>query len=231
MSCCNNSAERIKKLKNTLTTPLFKQYVNHNVFNKLISSIDFLEKNYGIVFKNELYQWDVIEKSYSNKVRSYHDLEHVNYMLELLSDINKTFCIPESRFFLNVLIYSIIYHDIVYDVKNKDFENVNLSAELAASMVVKDNNDFLYSVNRCILATNYSEFNDSTEYLELEKFIINLDLHQLASQEETFSENTKKIRAEFEHLTEQEFASGRISFFNKLLNKKSIFLTLKDLKI
>ncbi len=68
--------------------------------------------------------WTEIEMGYSQKKRYYHNLDHLTYMLRLAKEHG------EELEDWDVLLFSIFYHDIVYNVKRKD--NEDKSAKLAA---------------------------------------------------------------------------------------------------
>ena len=58
------------------------------------------------------------------------------------------------------------------------------------------------------------------------KFVLDIDLAGLGSDYLTFSLNTQKIRQEFNHLTNEQFYSGRKQFFEFMLAKPCIYFTM-----
>jgi predicted metal-dependent HD superfamily phosphohydrolase len=56
----------------------------------------------------------------------------------------------------------------------------------------------------------------STQRARLRLWLLNLDLTPLGEQPELFARNTRRLRAEYRHLPEAEWESGRLSFLRKL---------------
>ncbi|HIC79330.1 MAG TPA: hypothetical protein EYP02_09120, partial [Sulfurovum sp.] len=71
--------------------------------------------------------WEKIEIKYTNPNRYYHSLEHLEYIYKELEEIELN----------HILEFSIFYHDIIYDVKNRD--NEEQSAKIATIELSKLN--------------------------------------------------------------------------------------------
>src|SRR5690554_3729785 len=69
---------------------------------------------------NELYNvecWTEIETQYSSKKRYYHNLIHLENMLNELNDVKSQ--VKD----LDTLLFAIYYHDIIYDATKSDNEH------------------------------------------------------------------------------------------------------------
>jgi predicted metal-dependent HD superfamily phosphohydrolase len=95
--------------------------------------------------------WTEIEKAYSGKKRHYHNLQHIEQLVQLIQTHEKELTDVE------VLLLSAFYHDIVYDATAKD--NEEQSAKIAVTRLSKTNLSE-EKIKRCeaqILATKRHE--------------------------------------------------------------------------
>ena len=60
---------------------------------------------------------------------------------------------------------------------------------------------------------------------ETEKIFHDLDLAILGSPKVTYQEYATDIRKEYEHMSDNEFTAGRLSFLTKIIEKQKIFQT------
>ena len=110
--------------------------------------------------------WEEIVLHYSSKNRHYHNLNHLEYMMKLAHDYR-----AEIVDF-DVILFSIFYHDIIYNSKRSD--NELKSAQLADDRLAKlgVSNDQIRKCHRQILATK--EHNNETE--SDTNFLVDFDL-------------------------------------------------------
>lgn len=67
--------------------------------------------------------WTEIEEKYSAKSRLYHNLAHIEYMMEKAGNYQKSLKDPET------ILFAIFYHDIFYNTGRRD--NEQKSTEIA----------------------------------------------------------------------------------------------------
>ena len=60
--------------------------------------------------------WSDINKHYSNKHRHYHNLSHLDHLLEQLIEVKNA--ITDW----NTILFSLFYHDVIYKPLRKDNE-------------------------------------------------------------------------------------------------------------
>lgn len=159
--------------------------------------------------------WVEIVKNYSAKSRHYHNLDHLEYMLRFAFEYKS-----EITDF-NTLLFSIFYHDIIYNAKRSD--NELKSAQLASDRL---NRLGLKSdqINTCyeqILATK-----EHADGVEIDtQFLLDFDLAILGDEPEKYVEYTKKIRKEYAIYPDFMYNRGRRKVLRHFLGMDSIFKT------
>lgn len=147
---------------------------------------------------------------YQEPHRHYHSLEHIAAMLHAGRDAGLD----------DVQTMAVWFHDAVYDPRSKS--NEEASAALAGDRLRSagwDHGD-VERVQRIVLDTK--SHMATTPGAEL---VLDLDLMSLAAPWPEFSRNTLRIRAEYAHVGDAEFAAGRATFFRTMLQRDRLFLT------
>lgn len=159
--------------------------------------------------------WTEIEINYSAPTRHYHALSHIKNMIELAIEHKNH--IDDFDTFL----FSIFYHDIIYNAKKKD--NEEKSAELASVRL------FTLSIeksriNKCtaqILATKSHQNvldNDT-------KLLLDIDLSVLGSSWKSYQEYFKGVRKEYSMYPDLLYQPGRKKVLKHFLKMERIFQT------
>lgn len=151
-----------------------------------------------------------LTKRYTEPHRHYHTLEHVAAMLHQ----GRSFPLDEEQ------TMAIWFHDAVYDPTSD--QNEQKSARLASKWLAKSGweVDAIERVGRMILDTRGHR--PTTAQAEA---VLDLDLMSLAVTWPAFEANTAAIRAEYAHVSDEDFASGRRQFFAKMLERDRLYFT------
>jgi len=159
---------------------------------------------------------DNLLRMYQGPGRHYHNLIHINKMLQ---DALLVTHLISSPYQMCELVYSIILHDAVYIVKPKgDSEQASglLAVEVGALLGMNPN--FLSKVYQNILATKH-DGNNLTDGIS--RLFVDIDLKILAAPWDEFSQATADIRQEYDAYTDYEFYLGRMKFLKHMLDKES----------
>lgn len=155
---------------------------------------------------------------YNEPHRFYHNIFHINDMLNLASGI--IYYSPNN----GVTNLSIWYHDAIYDPTKTD--NEEKSAELAISELKNQISDEeLDEVVAGILLTKH-QFS-STLLAKHMSIIIDTDLYIL-SHNWCYTAYAKAIRKEYSHLTDAQYIEGRKSFLTKMLKRNQYYNFFQD---
>ena len=154
--------------------------------------------------------------NYFGKDRQYHNIQHIASCLvfaqELMDAYRDQIKHPEE------LIQAIIWHDVIYDPQSRTNES-----DSALQAVYANPNLNHTALMKIILATRHT--GEELNTIE-EKIMVDIDLRGLATETfEEFAETTRKVRAEYGHLTDLEWERGRSQFYRKMLYHSRIFYT------
>lgn len=159
--------------------------------------------------------WEELHTSYSEKNRAYHNLDHLMYM------IDKAGPFRDQVMDIDTVMFSVFYHDIVYNVRRKDNEQRSadmagdrlVELEVPASMVAK--------CQQQILATRSHESNTDEDT----NFLVDLDLSILGDVRDVYSAYIGKIRSEYSIYPGFMYRKGRRAVLNHFLQQDRIFKT------
>ena len=159
--------------------------------------------------------WQEIEEQYSGRKRHYHNLNHLGYMIDK--------ALEHQAYLgdLNTVLFSIFYHDIVYNVKRQD--NEQKSEDLAKERLVKLElqDDQIARCQMQIIATkeHHSQEDSDTNYL------VDIDLAILGEDAETYESYTQMIRKEYAIFPMFLYKAGRKKILRHFLEMDHIFKT------
>lgn len=156
-------------------------------------------------------RWKEIYKCYSSPLRRYHNLQHLQYMIDCLYEVSDT---PDT-----VLGLAIIYHDLVYNTLRKDNE------ERSAHIGTMRMKEFLSEADQArlsqyILATKSHEAGD-----ELQSLLIDIDLTILGKPFEEYRQYSRQIRVEYIWCPSFLYTKGRVKVLEHFLNRDFIYQT------
>lgn len=155
-----------------------------------------------------------IENHYKEPKRKYHNLNHVNHMIELISSIEV------NSYLKNIMILSAFLHDIIYipgsrsnELKSAQYSNLIFSEIGLKSSDIK-------TIEKLILATKKHYAKDSET-----KVFTDIDLSILGANKERYNEYSQGVKAEFNHIPYWIYKKGRKKFLKSLLSQPKIFQT------
>jgi predicted metal-dependent HD superfamily phosphohydrolase len=158
--------------------------------------------------------WNEIEKSYSKSDRHYHNVNHLESLLNELT-------IHKTKFASwDAIVLAIAYHDIVYNTLKSN--NEERSAEVAIKRLssISCPGETIEKCGKLIHATKKHEPADYETNL-----FTDADLSILGSDAETYNEYAKKIRREYSIYPDIVYNPGRKKVLLHFLEMKTIFKT------
>ena len=177
-------------------------------------------------FKNELSHiisddsvidklWTEIKSSYNKPTRHYHNLTHLDSLVEQLLTIKNQ--IEDWQ----TLTFSVAYHDIIYNPLRQD--NEAKSAALAYDRLTQLNLPSTQK-EKCkqqILATKKHQVSNSADT----NYFIDADLSILGSDNKSYLNYSVQIRKEYRHFPDILYKPGRRKVLAGFLEMQSIFKT------
>ena len=155
-----------------------------------------------------------ILRAYREPHRKYHNLEHLQKMLEH---------VPHNHPELHSLLEAILYHDFIYADKLVP-SGLNEARSILAYGQHVGRGHNTERVCEAINATAYHDL-DQPGLCELSKLVLDLDLESFAADRETFLRQSHSVKMEFEPHCEslEQFKEGNIAFLRKLLSRKQLY--------
>lgn len=200
--------EKLNVTTDLVSVPWFKQKevimkVNEILMNNKfdINSIEELKK--------------ILITNYNSNNRFYHNLEHINDCLNELSKLSKLLDSQD----LIIIYFAIIFHDIIYDVSAKKWENENNSS-IFAELYLNDlwiDQKFVTKVKDMINLTANHLVDENNE---LWKFMIDIDLSILWRDWSSYYSYAQKIRKEYSKFSDIDYIIWRLNFLEWLLNRQ-----------
>jgi predicted metal-dependent HD superfamily phosphohydrolase len=159
--------------------------------------------------------WAEIEKEYTTNKRHYHNLTHLEYMTDRAIKHNKDLIDPDT------VLFSIFYHDIVYNTKRQD--NEQKSADTACDRLTKLGvpADKIAKCQNQIIATKDHKDNGNNDT----KYLVDFDLAILGDTPENYQAYRKKIRNEYSIYPDLLYKKGRKKVIQHFLDMDRIFKT------
>ncbi len=171
--------------------------------------------------------FETVERHYNEPFRAYHNLEHIEYCLKKLDEINSLY---PDRFDYEALALAIVYHDVIYKAGNPDKSDEWLSVIYYMDNFGKHIKNILLS-NRVAFIIRSTEYFTKVEYagFTLEQFISEakiepecnlmreIDFAILGEDEETYLDYSRKIRQENINIPDDIYYPGRLKALEKIL--------------
>ena len=159
--------------------------------------------------------WKDIEQHYTQKNRAYHNLTHLQNMFQELQQYEQHI---ED---IDVLKFSIWYHDIIYKALKKD--NEERSADFAKNILSQTSlvPDQIEKCYQQILSTKTHQSTDSTNLDE--QLMIDFDLEILSRDWETYKTYCQQIRKEYWMYPGPLFRKGRKQAMQHFLERPNIY--------
>ena len=170
--------------------------------------------------------YDIIVQHYLEPERYYHNLSHIQNMLDKIDEITKIYKLNNNQD--KFIIYCATYfHDIIYNINS--INNEELSAEYASKLLkelgVKQH--LINCIYDLILVTKTHKINTSLNVSEtLQKIFIDADISIIAAPRSEYLNYAKNIRYEYYNIDERTFREHRAKFLQSILDRDAIFNTV-----
>ncbi|MGY1802707.1 metal-dependent phosphohydrolase [Blastococcus sp. SYSU D00922] len=158
-------------------------------------------------------EWAALVAAWSEPHRRYHDLAHLAAVLGLLGELGTGDLVPVRL--------AAWYHDAVYDPQRPDNEEVSAQRARAGLRGLVDD-DVAAEVERLVLLT---AGHDAAPDDANAAVLCDADLAVLAGPPDAYATYASAIRAEYGHLSDEEFTAGRIAVLEHLLSLPTLYRT------
>jgi predicted metal-dependent HD superfamily phosphohydrolase len=203
--------------------------INSGFFKLDSKAIEFLQEQWTILTSKYLVSqelskkyFQIIIEKYSEKKRFYHNLTHIQALIEKAETLKTHF----QNY--DVVRFAIWFHDIIYNTKRSN--NEEKSAELAAKALeeMQISNTNIKLVEKMIIAT---KTHSASELTEDGKLFLDLDLGILGTNPEIYQEYHQAIRKEYSWVPWFLYRRSRKSVLSNFLAREHIFFTSELAKL
>lgn len=161
--------------------------------------------------------------AYSEPHRTYHSLEHVADVVSKAAE-----CSTPTRS-LRTVVWALLWHDAVYDPRSKtnEADSVVLAARAADALRASGVVDVpdAAETQRLIMLTCHSAPSPDPRVDPDGAVLIDADLSILGAAPERFARYDADIRAEYAHMPDEAFTTGRAAVLRSFLSRGRIFAT------
>ena len=158
-------------------------------------------------------EWAAVVAAWSEPHRRYHDLAHLAAVLGIVGELAESARDPDA------VRLAAWYHDVVYDPRRDDNEQVS-AARARAGLRGLVPEERLAEVERLVLLTaGHDPDPDDADGAVL----CDADLAVLAGPPEAYAVYASAVRAEYGHLSDAEFTAGRIAVLERLLALPALY--------
>ncbi len=187
-----------------------------NKWRRLLESFDIDEKIINQTYRE-------IVAVYSHQNRYYHNLKHIQEMLQIVDNLSSKYKLEQSS--LQILEFATWFHDIVYDTQAHDNEekSANYARDLLSLLNVP--NSTIDNTCRLILTTKHHTASSDNDINS--QILLDADLAILGSDAQRYREYMLAIRQEYAWVQEDEYNTLRSRVLQSFLQRASIFSTLE----
>ena len=160
-------------------------------------------------------EWAAVVALWSEPHRRYHDLAHLAAVLAIVGMLEGAAADPDA------VRLAAWYHDVAYDPERSDNEEISAGrARVGLRGLVPD--ERVDEVERLVLLTagHDPEAGDANGAV-----LCDADLAVLAGPPDAYVAYASAVRAEYGHLSDEEFTAGRIVVLEHLLALPALFRT------
>jgi predicted metal-dependent HD superfamily phosphohydrolase len=159
--------------------------------------------------------WKELTFNYGLPSRHYHNLKHLE---NLVQELEPCKMLIEDY---DVVLYSVFYHDIIYNVLNKDNEESSAAMAVKALGLLGIDE---YRVARCaqqIMATKNHAFHSDKDT----NLFTDADLSILGKDEKTYKLYSEQVRREYAVYKDEVYYPGRAKILQHFLDMSRIYKT------
>lgn len=159
--------------------------------------------------------WQEIEAAYQHENRYYHTMKHLQQVYAELLPLKKNI----SDW--NVILFSLFYHDIIYEPTQQDNESKSAAIAKARLESIHLPGIKIENCMKMIMATKDHTASDDDDI----NFFTDADLTILGSTRPAYINYCKDVRKEFSELPDFIYKPGRKSVLQHFLEMPAIYKT------
>ena len=158
-----------------------------------------------------------IERKYTSSRRHYHNLHHIQALLQLCETYAGQF---QDR---EVVEYAVFYHDIIYNVLRKDNEPRSALLAVKRLQALGVPADKVEAVKLFIEATQTHTVSGAVIHTTDLQLFLDFDMSVLGASWDEYEAYTRQVRREYRIYPDKLYNAGRRQFLQHCLQTEFIF--------
>lgn len=150
-------------------------------------------------------------KHYSNSSRYYHNLKHIDHLLEIIEILRE-----KSQNFIAIQ-FAVWFHDVIYNTHCKNNEEKSAEYMEIELNTLKIPSEIIDKAKNMILKTKNHEAHENDIDSEI---LLDADMAILGAEISEYKIYAQGIRQEYYWISEHEYSIGRKNFFSSDFSKK-----------
>jgi predicted metal-dependent HD superfamily phosphohydrolase len=160
-----------------------------------------------------------IERKYTSSRRHYHNLHHIQALLQICETYAGQL---QDR---DVVMFSVFYHDIIYNVLRKDNEPRSAGLAVKRLLALGVPADKAEQVKIYIEATQTHTISSDVTYTTDLRLFLDFDMSILGAGWNDYEAYTRQVRREYRIYPDKLYYPGRRQFLQHYLQAEFIFQT------
>lgn len=161
---------------------------------------------------------DRILSAYRQPGRHYHTLQHIEHCLTTLDDYRRS-GVSGPIFSKGTAELALWYHDLVYDPKAHNNEELSVAALKEAEAKIPLDPIIVREACSAIMATCHKGVADTA----LDKVVVDIDLSILSASEEKFDEYERQVRTEYDFVPDEAWIVERTKVMQGFLDRDWVY--------
>ena len=171
-------------------------------------------------------EYERILAIYNGPDRYYHSLNHIKFCIDKLYEIFQRPLSHINGIDRFAIIYSVIYHDLIYNSRSSDNEEQSANEAIKSLCAISHKHEYYYSMKDNIRGLIMATKHTGPPIGMWQKVICDIDLAGLGQPFEEFDRDTQLIRKEWLWANDMDFATHRAKILQGFLDKDYIYYTL-----
>lgn len=164
--------------------------------------------------------WQDVANHYSESVRAYHNLTHLQQLFEQFAHLRDKLEQP------HIVALALFYHDIIYDPTQPDNE-LNSAKYAVAQLqnhLTAEQHQRIYAL---IIMTATHQLGDNNDNISDSDaaFLLDMDLSILGADWADYERYAQAVRQEYAHVAIDDYRNGRTAVLRGLLSHDRLYLT------
>jgi predicted metal-dependent HD superfamily phosphohydrolase len=157
--------------------------------------------------------FDELVRNYSGDSRYYHNLDHIR---QVLADVD---ALQDAADNFTVIRLAAWFHDVIYDPHSAENELNSAIYARERLVLLGASPPLIDLVNTLILDTRHMLPPDSIDGM----ILVDADLVTLGASLEVYQDTARRVRLEFSHVPQQQYALGRVAQLRNFLARQRLY--------